>query len=38
VIDLIKALTIFEAYNSEANTHCEHDTMVICGIDTEQVS
>lgn len=36
--DLIKALTIFEKYNKSASTHCEHDTLYICGVEPEDVS
>lgn len=36
---LIKALKIFLKYgNPEWPTHCEHDQLTICGIDTESVS
>jgi len=36
--DLIKALLIFEAYNPDFSTHCEHDVMSICGVDVDEVS
>ena len=35
---LIQALTILLKYgNPEFPTHCEHDTLYICGIDPEEV-
>lgn len=37
--DLIEALTIFRKYGNPHNpTHCEHDTLWICGIDPDAVS
>lgn len=37
--DLIEALTILLKYgNPNYPTHCEHDVMVICGIDPDDVS
>lgn len=37
--DLIKALQILLKYgNPDRPTHCEHDMMVICGIDPDIVS
>ena len=36
--DLIKALMIFESYNPEFRTHCEHDVLCICGVEPEEVS
>lgn len=37
--DLIKALQIFRKYgNPECPTHCEHDELLICGIDADLVS
>lgn len=37
--DLIEALTIFLKYGNPHNpTHCEHDEMTICGIDTKAVT
>ncbi len=37
--DLIAALQIFRKYGNPRNpTHCEHDVMIICGIDPENVS
>jgi hypothetical protein len=37
--DLIKALQIFRKYgNPEYPTHCEHDRLMICGIDPDDVS
>jgi len=37
--DLIEALNIFLKYrNPEYPTHCEHDTLYICGIDPHMVS
>ena len=37
--DLIEALTILLKYgNPENPTHCEHDTLYICGIDPNKVS
>lgn len=37
--DLIKALTILLKYGDPSSpTHCEHDTLMICGIDPEWVS
>ena len=37
--NLIKALQIFLKYgNPEWPTHCEHDNMVICGIEPSEVS
>jgi len=38
MLNLIKALTIFEAYNPNASTHCEHDIMAICGVEVSDVS
>jgi len=39
VENLIKALQIFLKYgNPEYPTHCEHDVMMICGIDPDDVS
>lgn len=36
---LIEALQIFRKYgNPEYPTHCEHDVLYICGIDSEGVS
>lgn len=37
--DLIDALTILLKYGNPDNpTHCEHDELVICGIDPDDVS
>lgn len=37
--ELIEALQIFRKYgNPNYPTHCEHDTLYICGIDPEDVS
>ena len=36
--DLIEALIIFEKYNKNASTHCEHDEMQIFGIKPKDVS
>jgi hypothetical protein len=37
--DLIKALQIFLKYGNPRNpTHCEHDVLYICGIETEKVT
>jgi hypothetical protein len=37
--DLIEALQIFLKYgNPSRPTHCEHDTLHICGIEPEDVS
>ncbi len=37
--DLIKALQIFLKYgNPKYPTHCEHDILMICGIDPKTVS
>ena len=37
--DLIKALQIFSKYgNPKYPTHCEHDVLMICGIDPDDVS
>jgi hypothetical protein len=37
--DLIEALTILLKYgNPDYPTHCEHDTLYICGIDPRDVS
>ena len=37
--ELIEALQIFRKYgNPKYPTHCEHDTLYICGIDPEDVS
>jgi hypothetical protein len=37
--DLIQALTILLKYgNPRRPTHCEHDVMYICGIDSRDVS
>jgi len=37
--DLIKALQIFLKYGNPNNpTHCEHDILLICGINVEDVS
>lgn len=36
--DLIKALEIFNSYNPNATTHCEHDTFSICGVEPSEVS
>jgi hypothetical protein len=37
--DLIKALQILRKYgNPDYPTHCEHDTLYICGIDPLRVS
>jgi hypothetical protein len=37
--DLIEALQIFMKYgNPKHPTHCEHDVMYICGIDSNDVS
>jgi hypothetical protein len=37
--DLIKALQILLQYgNPNYPTHCEHDEMIICGIDPDDVS
>lgn len=37
--DLIKALQILLKYgNPDYPTHCEHDTLHICGIDPDDVS
>ena len=37
--DLIKALQILLKYgNPHHPTHCEHDTLMICGIDPDDVS
>lgn len=37
--DLIEALTILLKYgNPERPTHCEHDELLICGIDPKKVS
>ncbi len=37
--NLIKALTILLKYgNHDSPTHCEHDTLMIVGIDPNQVS
>lgn len=37
--DLIKALNILLKYgNPKYPTHCEHDIMIICGIEPESVS
>lgn len=36
---LIKALQIFLKYGNPAYpTHCEHDELIICGIDPDDVS
>lgn len=36
---LIRALQIFLKYgNPDYPTHCEHDEMLICGIDPDKVS
>ena len=36
---LIQALQIFLKYGNPANpTHCEHDTLYICGIEPSDVS
>jgi hypothetical protein len=36
---LIEALQIFRKYdNPSYPTHCEHDVLMICGIDPEKVS
>lgn len=35
---LIQALQIFLKYGNPARpTHCEHDTLIICGIDPDDV-
>lgn len=37
--NLIKALQIFLKYgNPGCPTHCEHDVLIICGIDPKQVT
>jgi hypothetical protein len=37
--DLIEALQIFLKYGDPSYpTHCEHDTLTICGIDPDKVS
>lgn len=37
--DLIKALQIFLRYGDPSwPTHCEHDVLIICGIDPDAVS
>lgn len=37
--DLIKALQIFLKYgNPRHPTHCEHDVLIICGIDPAKVT
>lgn len=37
--DLIKALQILLKYgNPRHPTHCEHDVLIICGIDSSEVS
>ena len=37
--DLIEALTILLKYgNPSSPTHCEHDTLYICGIEPKDVS
>jgi len=37
--DLIEALTILLKYGNPSHpTHCEHDEMLICGIDPKDVS
>jgi hypothetical protein len=37
--NLIQALQIFIKYgNPDYPTHCEHDVLMICGIDPESVS
>ena len=35
---LIKALMIFEQYNPNFQTHCEHDVFCICGVEPDEVS
>lgn len=37
--DLIAALQVFRKYGNPSNpTHCEHDTLIICGIDPADVT
>jgi hypothetical protein len=37
--DLIEALTILLKYGNPSHpTHCEHDELLICGIDPKEVS
>jgi len=37
--NLIKALQIFLKYgNPDSPTHCEHDTLYLCGIEWEDIS
>ena len=37
--DLIEALTIFSKYtDTKYPTHCEHDTLYICGVSPADVS
>jgi hypothetical protein len=36
--DLIKALEIMVKYNPKSTTHCEHDVLIICGVEPDEVS
>jgi len=37
--DLIKAMTIFRKYGNPHNPfHCEHDELMVCVVDPEEVS